>query len=351
MPRADIAAPQGPADQFARPLRDLRISVTDRCNFRCPYCMPKTVFGRDYPFLARSEVLSFEEIERVARAAVANGVRKIRLTGGEPLLRKKLENLIERLAQLPVELTLTTNGVLLAKQAASLRAAGLQRVTISLDALNDATFRAMNDADFGVADVLAGIDAAAEAGLQPIKINCVVKRGSNEQEILPLARRFRGSGHTLRFIEYMDVGATNGWNLRDVVTAREIRDTIAKEYPVQALDHAYPGEVAERWAYQDGMGEIGLIASVTQAFCRDCTRLRLSTDGKLYTCLFASSGLDLRQLLRSGDSDENGDKNDDEKTLSDHIRQLWLARRDRYSELRQTLTPRVQKIEMHYIGG
>ena len=323
-------------------MRDLRISVTDRCNFRCPYCMPKTVFGRDYPFLARAELLSFEEIVRVARAAVDRGVAKIRITGGEPLLRKHLERLIEQLARLPVELTLTTNGVLLARHAKSLRDAGLARVTVSLDALDDAIFRRMNDADAGVAEVLDGIAAAQAAGLAPVKINCVVQRGVNDGEILPLARHFRGSGCVLRFIEYMDVGSSNNWRMDEVVPARTIVATVDAAYPLAALDAQYAGEVAERWVYRDGAGEIGVIASVTQAFCRSCTRLRLSTDGKLYTCLFATVGTDLRALLRGGADDD---------VLAARIGDVWAARGDRYSELRQQGIAPVKKIEMSYIGG
>ncbi len=337
-----IAETQNTLDTRARPLHDLRISVTDRCNFRCPYCMPKTVFGRDYPFLARAELLSFEEIERVATAAAACGVRKIRITGGEPLLRKHLPRLIERLARLPVELTLTTNGVLLARHAQDLRNAGLTRVTVSLDAIDDAIFRRMNDADTGVAEVLAGIDAAATAGLAPIKINCVAQRGVNDGEILPLAEYFRGSGHILRFIEYMDVGTSNGWRMDEVITARDILARIGEQHPLEPIEAAYPGEVAERWRYRDGAGEIGVIASVTQAFCRTCTRLRLSTDGKLYTCLFSANGKDLRAVLREGVNDE---------ALRSAISSLWARRDDRYSELRQSGQPLVQKIEMSYIGG
>ena len=273
-----IAETQNTLDTRARPLHDLRISVTDRCNFRCPYCMPKTVFGRDYPFLARAELLSFEEIERVATAAAACGVRKIRITGGEPLLRKHLPRLIERLARLPVELTLTTNGVLLARHAQDLRNAGLTRVTVSLDAIDDAIFRRMNDADTGVAEVLAGIDAAATAGLAPIKINCVAQRGVNDGEILPLAEYFRGSGHILRFIEYMDVGTSNGWRMDEVITARDILARIVAQHPLEPIEAAYPGEVAERWRYRDVAGEIGVIASETHAFWRHSTRLRLTTD-------------------------------------------------------------------------
>jgi cyclic pyranopterin phosphate synthase len=336
--KADVA----PRDQLGRQARDLRISVTDRCNFRCTYCMPKTVFGRDYPFLPRSDLLSFEEITRIARAAVANGVSKIRITGGEPLLRKGIEQLLEQLAKLPVELTLTTNGVLLPQKAKSLRDAGLQRVTVSLDAMDDAVFRRINDADTSVAQVLEGIAAAAAAGLAPVKVNCVVQRGSNDDQIVPLVRHFRGSGHILRFIEYMDVGTSNGWRLDDVVSARQILDRIHAEFPLEALDAQYPGEVAERWRFVDGQGEIGVIASVTQAFCRSCTRLRLSTEGKLYTCLFATRGHDLRALLRDGADDAK---------LAQTLACVWQARDDRYSELRQSGITPLQKIEMSYIGG
>ncbi|HEY6862520.1 MAG TPA: GTP 3',8-cyclase MoaA, partial [Burkholderiales bacterium] len=295
----------GRLDTLGRPLRDLRISVTDRCNFRCVYCMPKDVFGPDYAFLPRDELLSFEEIERLARVFRGHGIEKIRLTGGEPLLRRNLERLIAKLAAIAgVELTLTTNGSLLARKARALKAAGLHRVTVSLDSLDDGVFRAMNDADFPLADVLAGIDAAADAGLAPVKINMVVKRGVNEDSILPMARRFRGSGHIVRFIEFMDVGATNGWRMDDVVPSAEIIRRIGAEMPLEPVDANYAGEVAERWRYADGAGEIGVISSVTQAFCRTCTRARLSTEGMLYTCLFATAGYDLRSMLRSGASDE-----------------------------------------------
>jgi GTP 3',8-cyclase len=332
-----------PADQRGRRMHDLRISVTDRCNFRCVYCMPKDVFGRDYPFLPHGELLTFEEIARLARVYVGLGVRKIRLTGGEPLLRKNIERLIEQLASLPgVDLTLTTNGALLAKKARALRAAGLARVTVSLDALDDATFRAMNDVDFPVARVLEGIEAAHAAGLAPIKINAVVKRGMNEHAILPLARHFRSSGHIVRFIEYMDVGHTNGWRMDDVVPAAEIVETIHRELPLEAIDANYPGEVAERWRYRGGSGEIGVIASVTQAFCRDCTRARLSTDGKMFTCLFATDGYDLRALVRGGY---------DDRQIQNAIAAIWHKRADRYSEIRSANTSRVAKVEMSYIGG
>jgi cyclic pyranopterin phosphate synthase len=332
-----------PMDTRGRPLHDLRISVTDRCNFRCVYCMPKDVFGRDYPFLPHAELLTFEEIERIARVFVELGVRKIRLTGGEPLLRRNLERLIERLAALPdVDLTLTTNGALLARKARSLRDAGLARITVSLDALDDPTFRAMNDVDFPVARVLEGIEAAAAAGLTPIKINAVVKRGLNETAVVPLARHFKGTGHIVRFIEYMDVGHTNGWRMDDVVPAAEIVRRIDREMPLAPADPNYAGEVAERRRYRDGDGEIGVIASVTQAFCRDCTRARLSTDGRNYTCLFATRCYDVRTQLRGGS---------DDRRLADAVAAIWRARADRYSEVRSAATPRADKVEMSYIGG
>ena len=330
-------------DSLARPLRDLRISVTDRCNFRCVYCMPKTVFGRDYSFLDRKELLTFEEIARLARAFVANGVEKIRLTGGEPLLRRDIERLVAMLAEIPgLDLTLTTNGALLAAKAQALRDAGLTRLTVSLDAADDATFQAMNDVDFPVARVLEGIEAAAAVGLSPVKVNMVVKRGVNDHSVLPMARLFHGSGHILRFIEYMDVGASNGWRLDDVVPAAEIVQRIAAELPLAPADPNYPGEVARRWRYLDGGGEIGVIASVTQAFCRDCTRARISAEGKLFTCLFATRGTDLRAALRSEGSDA---------ALAEAIAGVWRVRGDRYSELRTEATARLPKIEMSYIGG
>jgi cyclic pyranopterin phosphate synthase len=330
-------------DARGRPLRDLRISVTDRCNFRCVYCMPKEIFGAEHPFLPRAELLTFEEIARVARIFVGHGVTKLRLTGGEPLLRRNIERLIEMLAKLgDVDLTLTTNGALLAKKAKSLRDAGLSRVTVSLDSLDDATFRAMNDVDFPVAKVLAGIDAAAAAGLAPVKINMVVKRGTNEASIVPMARHFKGSGHIVRYIEYMDVGATNGWRMDDVVSAAEIVRAIDADLPLESADANYAGEVAERWRYRDGSGEIGVIASVTQAFCRDCTRARLSTDGKLYTCLFGTDGFDLRALVREGAGDV---------ALGNAVAAIWRQRADRYSEIRTADTARLQKVEMSYIGG
>jgi cyclic pyranopterin phosphate synthase len=332
------------ADLRGRRLHDLRISVTDRCNFRCVYCMPKDVFGGDYPFLPHAELLTFEEITRVASRFVALGVRKIRLTGGEPLLRRGVERLVEMLAAIDpqVDLTLTTNGTALARKARELKAAGLKRVTVSLDSLDDATFRAMNDVDFPVGKVLEGIDAAAAAGLAPVKINMVVKRGVNDGSIVPMARRFRGSGHIVRFIEFMDVGATNGWRMDDVVTAADIVKTIDRDFPLEAIEPNYSGEVAERWRYVDGAGEIGVIASVTQAFCRSCTRARLSTDGKVYTCLFANDGVDLKRLLREGVSDDG---------LTSAIAAIWRQRGDRYSEIRTEATARTPKVEMSYIGG
>jgi cyclic pyranopterin phosphate synthase len=330
-------------DTLGRPLRDLRISVTDRCNFRCVYCMPKEVFGRDYRFLDRRELLTFEEIERLARAFVRLGVGKIRLTGGEPLLRRDLERLVELLARIDsLDLTLTTNGALLARKAEALAAAGLERVTVSLDSLDDATFRRMNDVDFGVDRVLEGIEAAAAAGLAPVKVNVVVKRGVNDDSVLPIAAHFRGTGHVLRFIEYMDVGHTNGWRMDDVVPAAEILEMIAGEFPLEPVEPAYRGEVARRWRYVDGTGEIGVIASVTQPFCGDCTRARLSAEGRLYTCLFAVRGHDLRALVRSGGPDQE---------LEEAIAGVWGRRDDRYSELRSAETAALPKVEMSYIGG
>jgi GTP 3',8-cyclase len=331
------------ADTRGRQLRDLRISVTDRCNFRCVYCMPKEVFGRDYEFLARDQLLSFEEIERLARAFVRHGVRKIRLTGGEPLVRRGIERLVELLAQIPEleDLTLTTNGSLLAGQADALRAAGLRRVTVSLDSLDDEIFRAMNDVDFPVARVLEGIGAASQAGL-PVKVNMVVKRGLNDESVVPMARFFRDTGHVLRFIEYMDVGHTNGWRMDDVVPAAEIVGAIDAEWPLEPVEPNYPGEVANRWRYRDGGGEIGVIASVTQPFCGGCTRARLSAEGQLFTCLFAVRGHDLRGLVRSGAS---------EAELETAIGRIWLDRSDRYSEIRAENTLDLPKVEMSYIGG
>jgi GTP 3',8-cyclase len=327
---------------FGRRLRDLRISVTDRCNFRCVYCMPREVYGRGYRFLERRELLTFEEIERLARLFVARGVRKLRLTGGEPLVRREVELLVEQLASIPgVDVTMTTNGSLLPQKAYTLANAGLKRVTVSLDSLDDATFRAMNDVDFPVEHVLAGVEAAEAAGLA-VKVNTVVKRGVNEASVLALARHFRGSGHILRFIEYMDVGHTNGWRLDDVVPAAEIVRLLDGEFGLEPLEPAYRGEVARRWRYRDGGGEIGVIASVTQPFCGDCTRARLSADGRLYTCLFAISGHDLRVLLRGGASDAE---------LSEAIAAIWMRRTDRYSELRSEATASLPKVEMSYVGG
>ncbi|HEY2776571.1 MAG TPA: GTP 3',8-cyclase MoaA [Gaiellaceae bacterium] len=328
-------------DTFGRPLRDLRISVTDRCNFRCVYCMPKEVYGRDHRFLDRKELLTFEEIARVARVFVDGGVRKIRITGGEPLVRRDLERLIEQLAALDVDLTLTTNGSLLPQKARALADAGLTRVTVSLDALDDATFRALNDVDFPVDRVLDGIEAAREAGL-PVKVNAVVKRGANEDQIVPMAAFFRERGHTLRFIEYMDVGHTNGWRLDDVVPAAEIVAALDRAFGVEPVDAAYRGEVAKRYRYRDGRGEFGVISSVTQPFCGDCTRARLSAEGRLYTCLFAVRGHDLRAVIRQGASDEE---------LATAIADQWLVRKDRYSELRSRATADLERIEMSYIGG
>ena len=356
-----------PTDLLGRPLRDLRISVTDRCNFRCNYCMPKEVFDKDYAYLPHASLLSFEEITRTARLFAAQGVRKIRLTGGEPLLRKNIEVLIGQLAQLrtvdgaPLDLTLTTNGSLLARKAKALKAAGLQRVTVSLDGLDDAVFRSMNDVDFPVADVLAGIDAALDAGLGldaaghagGLKVNMVVKRGTNEQEILPMARHFKGTGIVLRFIEYMDVGATNGWRMNEVLPSKDVVKLIHAEMPLVQLDPSAPGETAERWGFANASGghdraagEIGVISSVTQAFCHDCNRARLSTEGKLYLCLFASQGYDLRALLRGGASDA-----DIESSIGD----IWAGRSDRYSELRSAMSADTstgaRRVEMSYIGG
>lgn len=329
-------------DALQRPLRDLRISVTDRCNFRCVYCMPKEIYGRGYQFLPKDQLLTFEELGRLARVFAELGTQKIRLTGGEPLMRRGLEALVADLATIPdVELTLTTNGALLADKAQALRDAGLTRITVSLDALDDETFTSMNDVDFPVAKVLEGIAAAEGVGL-PVKVNMVVRRGLNESAVVPMARFFRDKGHILRFIEYMDVGHTNGWRLDDVVPAREIVRTIAAELPIEPVGPNYPGEVAERWRYVDGSGEIGVIASVTQPFCKDCTRARLSAEGSLFTCLFATAGSDLRSLLRGGASDS---------ALRDAVAAVWAARTDRYSEQRSGETAGLHKIEMSYIGG
>lgn len=352
IPRVRIPTTGLLGDALGRPLRDLRISVTDRCNFRCSYCMPKEVFDKDYPYLPHSSLLTFEEITRLTRQFVAHGVQKIRLTGGEPLLRKNIEVLIEQLAALrtvdgdPLDLTLTTNGSLLERKARALKAAGLKRVTVSLDGLDDTVFRQMNDVDFPVAEVLRGIEAAQEAGLGPIKVNMVVKRGTNDHEILPMARHFKGSGIVLRFIEYMDVGATNGWRMDEVLPGSDVINRIHQELPLVPLEATAPGETAQRWAYEDGSGEVGIISSVTQAFCRDCNRARLSTEGKLYLCLFATHGHDLRPLVRSKASDDE---------LASAIASIWQARDDRYSELRASMPADASKggrrIEMSYIGG
>jgi len=330
-------------DTLNRPLRDLRISVTDRCNFRCVYCMPRETFGPDYQFLPRAQILTFEEIARLARIFVAHGVHKIRLTGGEPLVRRDLHLLVAMLAAIPdLDLTLTTNGSLLAKQARALKDAGLKRVTVSLDSLDDDIFKAMNDADFPVRHVIEGMDAAAAAGLGPIKVNMVVKRGLNESSILPMARFFRARGYILRFIEYMDVGHTNGWRMNDVVSAAEIIKMIDAEMPLEPVDPNYRGEVAGRWQYKDGGGEIGVVASVTQPFCRDCNRARLSAEGELYTCLFAVKGHAFRDLMRGGATDEQ---------ISEVIARVWGERTDRYSELRSENTISLPKVEMSHIGG
>jgi GTP 3',8-cyclase len=336
------------SDAFQRPLRDLRISITDRCNFRCTYCMPKEVFGRDFQFLPASQLLKFEEIARLAGIFVGLGVEKIRLTGGEPLVRRDVEKLVAMLAGLEGlhDLTLTTNGSLLERKAQALKEAGLQRITVSLDSLDDAVFKAMNDVDFPVGRVLDGMEAAREAGLWPIKINVVVKRGVNDAGIVDLARHFHGTGYILRFIEYMDVGTTNGWRLDDVVSAAQIVTAINAELPLEPLDPNYRGEVAQRYRYVDGGGEIGIISSVTQPFCGGCTRARLSSEGKLYTCLFASDGYDLRAPLRNGASDEE---------IATAIGTVWGGRRDRYSELRTLATAKtgrpLRKVEMSHIGG
>jgi GTP 3',8-cyclase len=336
------------ADTLGRGVRDLRISVTDRCQFRCTYCMPREVFGRDFAFLSREQLLTFEELARIAAVFVGLGVRKLRLTGGEPLLRRDLERLVAMLADIGgvQDIALTTNGALLAGKAKALAAAGLHRVTVSLDSLDDTVFMALNDAAFPVDTVLEAITAAASAGLAPVKVNMVVRRGVNEQSILPMAAHFRGSGHVLRFIEYMDVGTTNGWRMDDVVPAAEIISLVGSQWPLEPVPPSHPGEVATRYRYQDIAGEIGLIASVSQPFCRGCTRARLSADGKLYTCLFAGAGHDLRAPLRAGASDQD---------LSELIAAVWVQRTDRYSELRTRHTARAQpvrpKVEMSHIGG
>lgn len=330
-------------DTLNRPLRDLRISVTDRCNFRCVYCMPKEIFGTDYKFLHRDQVLTFEEITRLAKIFVAHGVKKIRLTGGEPLVRKDLPDLIAMLAAIPnLDLTMTTNGSLLPKFAQALKDAGLKRVTVSLDSLDNTIFKSMNDVDFPVEKVIEGMDAAAAVGLGPIKVNMVVKRGVNENSILPMARFFREKGYILRFIEYMDVGHSNGWRMDEVVPSAEVVKMINAEMPLESADPNYPGEVAGRWRYKDGKGEVGMISSVTQAFCRDCNRARITAEGQLYTCLFAVKGHDFRALLRNG-------ANNDE--ISQEISRVWNKRADRYSEIRSENTTALPKVEMSHIGG
>lgn len=350
---AQLEEPTGSLlDLRKRPLQDLRISLTDRCNFRCVYCMPRSIFDKDHPFLPKASLLSFEEIVRITKIFVAHGVNKIRLTGGEPLLRKHIEKLIEQLAQIKtldgqnLDLTLTTNGALLAKKAQALKDAGLTRVTVSLDALDDATFKKMNDADFPVSDVLEGLETAHSVGFNFIKINMVVKAGLNDQEILPMARYFKSTPFILRFIEYMDVGASNGWQMNEVIPSAEIVKRISADMPLQLIPPKNASDTAERWRYTDGSGEIGLISSVTKAFCHSCVRARISTEGVLYNCLFASNGYDLRALMR-------GEKSDQE--ISSAVAQLWRARDDHYSELRSAQTegigPATKKIEMSYIGG
>lgn len=352
IPTLPELAPGSLSDLRNRPLQDLRISLTDRCNFRCVYCMPRSIFDKDHPFLPRTSLLSFEEILRITKIFVAHGVSKIRLTGGEPLLRKSVEKLIEQLSQIQtldgnnLDLTLTTNGALLAKKAQALMDAGLTRVTVSLDALNDAIFKQMNDADFPVGDVLDGLEEAHKVGFSSIKINMVVKAGLNDQEIVPMARHFKSSPFILRFIEYMDVGASNGWKMNEVIPSAEVVRRISAEMPLEKIPAVNISDTAERWRYADGIGEIGLISSVTKAFCHSCVRARISTEGMLYTCLFASQGHDLRSLLRGENSDQE---------ISVAVARIWRARDDRYSELRSSqtdgLSPAAKKIEMSYIGG
>ncbi len=346
-----VAANNSTKDTRGRPLRDLRISVTDRCNFRCTYCMPKEIFDKDYPYLSHNELLSFEEITRLTKIFASLGVEKIRLTGGEPLLRKNLEVLIEMLAKIrttadqPLDLTLTTNGSILRKKAAALKAAGLHRLTISLDGLNDDVFKKMNDVDFPVTDVLDGIAAAQEAGFTNLKVNMVVKKGTNDQEIIGMAKHFKGSGVTLRFIEFMDVGSSNGWDMSQVLPSQEVANRINAVFPIEPIEANYPGEVAQRWRYLDGSGEIGFISSVTQTFCHECTRARISTDGQLYLCLFANEGFDFKALLRSGRSDLE---------IANAIMSTWSGRNDHYSEIRGSNTAgskSSRKVEMSYIGG
>jgi cyclic pyranopterin phosphate synthase len=346
-----LAANASTKDTRGRPLRDLRISVTDRCNFRCTYCMPKEIFDKDYPYLSHDELLSFEEITRLTTIFASLGVEKIRLTGGEPLLRKNLEVLIEMLAKIrttadqPLDLTLTTNGSILRKKAAALKAAGLHRLTISLDGLNNDIFKKMNDVDFPVTDVLDGITAAQEAGFTNLKVNMVVKKGTNDQEIINMAKHFKGSGVTLRFIEFMDVGSSNGWDMSQVLSSQEVANRIHAVFPIEPIEANYHGEVAQRWRYLDGSGEIGFISSVTQTFCHECTRARISTDGQLYLCLFANEGFDFKTLLRSGRSDLE---------IANAIMSTWSGRNDHYSEIRGSNTVgsnSARKVEMSYIGG
>jgi cyclic pyranopterin phosphate synthase len=349
MPRQAFDGRSGPTDTLGRPIRDLRISVTDRCNFRCTYCMPSEIFGRDYEFLPHDQVLTFEEITRLARVFVGLGVEKLRITGGEPLVRRDLPDLVAMLAAIrrpdggEIDLTLTTNGSALRGLARPLADAGLGRVTVSLDSLDDAVFGAMNGIDFPVARVLEGITAAAEAGLAPIKVNMVVRRGVNESSVVPMATWAREHGIVLRFIEYMDVGHSNGWRLDEVVPAQELIGAVSAVWPAEPADPNYPGEVAERWRYLDGRGEFGVISSVTQPFCRDCTRARVSAEGKVYTCLFAVAGHDARAVLRSGASDDG---------LAAFVEGIWLRRGDRYSELRSAATTTsLPKVEMFAMGG
>ena len=351
IPEQLVAANVLNKDTRGRPLRDLRISVTDRCNFRCTYCMPKEIFDKNYPYLSHNELLSFEEITRLTTIFASLGVEKIRLTGGEPLLRKNLEVLIKMLAKIksaagePLDLTLTTNGSILRKKAAALKAAGLHRLTISLDGLDDAIFKKMNDVDFPVTDVLDGIAAAQESGFTNLKVNMVVKKGTNDQEIIAMAKHFKGSGITLRFIEFMDVGSSNGWNMSEVLPSKEVASRIHEVFPIEPIEANYPGEVAQRWRYVDGSGEIGFISSVTQTFCHECTRARISTDGQLYLCLFANEGFDFKTLLRSGKSDLE---------IANAIMATWSGRNDHYSEIRgsNTIGPKgIRKVEMSYIGG
>jgi len=330
-------------DSRKRPLRDLRISVTDRCNFRCTYCMPKSVYDRNFKFLERTQLLSFDEINRLVGIFKHHGVEKIRITGGEPLLRKELEKLLAMIAtDHNLDLTLTTNATLLKQKAQLLKDSGLKRITVSLDSLSDATFKMMNDMNVSVSKVLEGIEEADKVGFSPIKVNMVVKGGTNEQDVVAMAKHFKGSGHIVRFIEFMDVGSTNGWDMERVVASKTLAAQINEVFPIEPIEANYEGEVAERWRYLDGSGEIGFISSVTQAFCRSCTRARLSAEGSIYTCLFATEGTDLRMLLRTGATDEQ---------ISNLISQTWSKRSDNYSEIRTAETSSLRKIEMSYIGG